>query len=80
MIRTHTQSNSNAELSPACKAGKTQSYFSNQNGDMLRERAANLQGERALTLGSTLNSAKHVGLLTATSAALFFHSIQLNKQ
>lgn len=72
MIRPHTQSNSNAGLSLACKAGKTQSYFSNQNGDMLRERAADLHGERALTLGSTLNSAKHIGLLTATSAALLF--------
>lgn len=35
MIRTRTQSNSNAGLSLARKAGKTQSYFSNQNGDMV---------------------------------------------
>lgn len=47
MIRTHAQSNSNAGLSLACKAGKTQSYFSNQNGDMVtRARSRPTQGTR----------------------------------
>lgn len=54
MVRTHAQSNSNAGLSLACKAGKTQSYFSNQNGDMVtRARAAELHGARARAQHST---------------------------
>lgn len=56
MIRTHAQSNSNAELSLACKAGKTQSYFSNQNGDMVTRARTRPTRGRALTSDS---SAKH---------------------
>lgn len=67
MIRTHAQSNSNAGLSLACKAGKTQSYFSNQNGDMVtmvtRARIRPTRG-RALTPGCALSSGKHFGVLT----------------
>lgn len=49
MNRTLTQSNSNAGLTLACKAGKSQSYFSNQNGDMLTGTRRELHG-RALAL------------------------------
>lgn len=50
MTRTHTQSNSNAGLTLACKAGKSQSYFSNQNGDMLTGARRELHGGRPLAL------------------------------
>lgn len=49
MTCTHTQSNSNAGLTLAFKAGKSQLYFSNQNGDMLTGARRELHG-RALAL------------------------------
>lgn len=54
-------------------------FFESKWRHGLRERAANLHGGRALTLGSALNSAKHIEMLTATSAAPLFSFIQLNQ-
>lgn len=67
-VRTHAQSNSDARLSLACKAGKTQSYFSNQNGDTVtgarsgasRGRAPSPAEHRAMRQSARLPPLNHL--------------------
>ena len=70
---THAQSDSNARLTLACKAGKTQSYFSNQNGDMVTRARSGAPGERAPTSDSALKDATLSQILIKHTLFLKMH-------